>query len=65
MFANIGELANETNDDTEKILWQFMEEKMKIAKECAKSIDFDNGGRAIVAKFNRFKDRMFESRPKP
>lgn len=69
MFANIGEITNETNDDTKKILRQFMHENMKIAKDSADSIDFDrvhrmgfkkaNESRAIVAKFHRFKGREY------
>lgn len=68
IFSNIPEERNETNERTEAILRQFIEDKLKIAHDLVNNIQFervhrigqrraDGRIRQIVAKFTLFKDR--------
>lgn len=68
VFTNISEVENERNEDTERILRQFVVEKMKVAQNLVDEIRFERVHRVgekqpgiiqrnIVAKFTLFKDR--------
>ena len=67
IFDNIPEDAHETHEQTEKIIRDFIKDKLKLAQSIVDEMDFERvhrmgykqGSRIrkIVAKFHRFKDR--------
>ena len=69
VFANIDEAPTEEHENTEQILREFLESKMKVAKEQVDRMAFERvhrmgprvpgNNRKIVAKFTLFKEREF------
>lgn len=77
LFANIPESAHEKPDDCEKLVRQFMADKLQLAQDIVDSIGFERVHRTldrntaahgkprhIVAKFSSFKDRELVRRAK-